>query len=75
MDNQHQKIAGYRDFNQDTVDKINAIKAAGAEIGKLIEELEKDPSVDIIHLQDGKKFIQTGFMLTIRSVAKPTTFV
>lgn len=75
MDNQHKKIAGYRDFDQTTLDKINALKAKGAEIGQMIEELEKDPNVDIVHLAEGKKQIQTGFMWTIRSVAKPTTFV
>lgn len=40
MDNQHQKITGYRDLSQDEIDLMNEIKSKGAEVGALIQRLE-----------------------------------
>ena len=39
MENQHRKISGYRELSQTEIDLINRIKAAGAEILGLQEEL------------------------------------
>jgi hypothetical protein len=36
MDNQHQKIKGYRDLSQTEIDLMNAIKAKGAELEALV---------------------------------------
>lgn len=46
MENQHRKIAGYRELNQDEVDLMNRIKAKGAELLELQAEL-----VDMLRLQ------------------------
>lgn len=39
MDNQHRKIAGYRELSQEEVDLMNRIKAAGAKLLQLQAEL------------------------------------
>lgn len=39
MDNQHRKIAGYRELSQAEIDLMNRIKAKGAELLKLQAEL------------------------------------
>ena len=41
MDNQHKKIKGYRDLSQEEIDMMNEIKIKGAELGSVIEQLEK----------------------------------
>ena len=40
MDNQHRKIAGYRDLSQHEIDLMNAIKAKGEEMGALLNQLD-----------------------------------
>lgn len=39
MENQHQKIKGYRELSQEETDLINEIKSIGAELGSLVERL------------------------------------
>lgn len=39
MENQHRKIAGYRDLSQEEIDLMNRIKAAGAQLLQLQAEL------------------------------------
>lgn len=39
MENQHQKIKGYRDLNQAEIDLMNRIKDKGTEFGNLVAEL------------------------------------
>lgn len=39
MDNQHQKIKGYRDLSQEEIDLMNEIKAKGAELGVLVDRV------------------------------------
>lgn len=39
MDNQHRKVSGYRELNQDEIDLMNRIKAKGAELLQLQGEL------------------------------------
>ena len=50
MENQHRKIAGYRELNQDEVDLMNRIKAKGAELLELQAEL-----VDLLTLHQIEK--------------------
>lgn len=40
MDNQHQKITGYRELNQGEIDLMNAIKALGAEATTLLRRVD-----------------------------------
>jgi hypothetical protein len=48
MDNQHQKISGYRDFGQETIDKINEIKGLGnGQLKPLIDRLIADHGAEL----------------------------
>jgi hypothetical protein len=74
MDNQHQKISGYRDLSQEEIDLMNDAKMKGEDVGKLIDVLNEMPTVDKRWLAIAKTDLQKGFMALVRSVAKPTTF-
>lgn len=41
MENQHRKIAGYRELSQEEIDLMNRIKAKGAELLELQYELDQ----------------------------------
>lgn len=80
MENQHRKIKGYRELNQDEIDLMNEIKQKGNELGKLCEKLEAYHSetgchaVDVRWLHIGKTDLQKGIMALVRSVAMPDSF-
>jgi hypothetical protein len=74
MDNQHRKIAGYRELDQVEIDLMNEIKAKGAELGALIERLRATPNLDQRWVSIGATDFQTGLMALTRAVAKPTFF-
>lgn len=40
MDNQHRKIDGYRELDQDTIDLINKVKLHGLVLQELISEVQ-----------------------------------
>lgn len=77
MDNQHKKIAGYRELNQQEIDLMNEVKEKAEELRVLVEKLE-NPITDINPDQRwvaiGKTDLQTGCMALVRSIAKQTTF-
>lgn len=75
VDNQQQKITGYRDLSPAELDDINDGKNLSISVGKFIERLEKEPDVDKRWLAIAKTDLQKGFMSLIRSIAKPTTFI
>ena len=58
MENQHQKIKGYRDLSQEEIDLMNEIKAATPERFAAMAKTD----------------FQTGLMYLVRSVAQPTSF-
>lgn len=74
MDNQHQKIKGYRDLSQTEVDLMNRIKEKGAELGELVAELQSTDGLDQRAVAIGKTELQTGVMWLVRSVAQPESF-
>ena len=41
MENQHQKIKGYRDLSQEEIDLMNEIKAIGPQVQAVIEKAQK----------------------------------
>jgi hypothetical protein len=41
MENQHQKIQGYRDLSQEEIDLMNEIKAIGPQVQVVIEKVQK----------------------------------
>ena len=74
MDNQHKKIKGYRDLSQEEIDKMNAIKDWGNDIGEFIDALEDNFDVDQRWLAIAKTDLQKGFMSLVRSIAQPESF-
>lgn len=74
MDNQHKKIAGYRDLNEEEIALMNEVKAKGAELGTLVEKLRSSQSTDQRWVSIGATDLQTGLMALTRSIAQQTTF-
>lgn len=80
MENQHRKIKGYRELNQDEIDLMNEIKAKGEELKSLHSQLEAmhaatgGHAIDPRWLAEGKTDLQKGIMCWVRSVAQPETF-
>lgn len=74
MDNQHRKIKGYRELNEEEIQMMNDAKALAEQVGKLVEQLECHPDTDKRWVAESKTNLQTGFMQLIRGVAKPSTF-
>ena len=73
MDNQHRKVSGYRELNQDEIDLMNRIKAANAlENPSDHAEYERFCSAEPLRWASiGKTDIQTGLMALVRAVAQP----
>lgn len=85
MENQHRKIAGYRELDQGEIDLMNEIKAKGAELGELVKKLESNQTrITAEHgtgdaepfrwIAIGKTHLQQGLMALTRAVAKPESF-
>lgn len=74
MENQHQKITGYRDLSQEEIDAMNECKALAEQCGALVAKLQASAHKDQRWLSIGKTHLQEGFMALIRSIAQPTTF-
>lgn len=88
MDNQHRKIKGYRELNQDEIDLMNEIKQKGVELGELHAKVMKaldardegglseiNVNGDVFRWASiGKTNLQTGLMALTRAVAAPEFF-
>lgn len=74
MENQHQKIKGYRDLTQEEIDLMNEVKEKGAEIGAIIEKLDNIPEIDKNWLVTGKLGVQQGLMAITRAITRPDFF-
>lgn len=74
MENQHQKIKGYRDLSQAEIDAMNEAKALAEQVGVFIEGLKSKPGLDQRWVSIGATDLQRGFMAVIRGIAQPTTF-
>lgn len=74
MDNQHRKIKGYRELNQEEIDAMNEVKAAGIKLGELVEKLENNKDLDQRWIESGKTDLQKGLMALTRSIARPEFF-
>ena len=74
MDNQHRKIKGYRELNQEEIDAMNGVKAMGVKLGELVEKLENNKDLDQRWIESGKTDLQKGLMALTRSIARPEFF-
>lgn len=73
VDNQHEKIKGYRNLTEEEIALMNECKEMAINCGKLCDKLGKTP-VDQRWLAIARTELQKSFMFLIRSVAKPETF-
>lgn len=73
VDNQHKKIAGYRDLTEDEIDVINAIKSAEVQLGDMWRELgdQDTVTVDKRWMAIAKTHFEEGFSALVRAVAQP----
>jgi hypothetical protein len=71
VDNQHQKISGYRDLPQAEIDAINEIKSYEQTVGELWRKVGELPDVDRRDLALAKTYLEDGFMRFVRAVAQP----
>lgn len=82
MDNQHQKITGYRELDQGEIDLMNEIKAVGPQLKELYdktaaliaERTKKYGTGDAENyrwLNIGRTQYQQGLMAMTRAVASP----
>lgn len=74
MENQHQKITGYRSLSQEEIDLMNEIKALGNSYGALLDRLAAVEGLDKRAVALAKTKGQESFMWATRAVAQPTTF-
>jgi hypothetical protein len=74
MENQREKITGYRDLTQQQIDLMNEGKALGEQCREYTEKVKAAPDIDARWLSIGVTDLQKGFMAVIRSIARPTTF-
>ena len=75
MENQHRKIAGYRELNEAEIAAMNEVKPKGVELGELVKKLRDNDEFDQRWLSIGATDLQTGLMALTRAIAKPTFFV
>lgn len=72
VDNQHQKISGYRDLSQAEIDAMNAAKAMEAQVGVMWRAIGNQvEDVDRRWLAVAKTHFQEGFSALVRAVARP----
>lgn len=80
VDNQHQKIKGYRDLTEEEISLMNETKELAQKVGELVDKLKASDAVpteqgiDLRWVSIGATQLQQGFMALIRSIAQPTTF-
>lgn len=74
MQNQHQHIIGYRELTQAEIDAMNVIKAEGANLSTLVDQIRNTPDTDKRWVAIAATHFQEGLMALTRAVAKPTSF-
>lgn len=74
MDNQHQKITGYRDLKQEEIDAMNKCTRSAVNVGILCDEIAQMGGIDQRWVAIAKTDLQKGFMALIRAIARPETF-
>jgi hypothetical protein len=71
VDNQHKKIAGYRDLSQCEIDAMNDCKAIEAKFNGMIDRLKEVPGVDQRNVSLAQTYGENAFMRAVRSIAQP----
>jgi hypothetical protein len=72
LDNQHRKIAGYRELNREEIKYVNELKKTERLLLGRLEEMQIDcPEYDGRWLAIGITHLQQGFMAAYRSITRP----
>ncbi len=71
MDNQHQKIKGYRDLSQDEINLMNDCKSLESSTASLVALIKAEDGVDQRQLAIAKTEFEHAFMRLVRSIARP----
>ena len=71
MDNQHQKISGYRDLTQAEINSMNAVKYLEKMFNGLIDHLKAQPDTDQRQVALASTHGEDAFMHAVRAIAKP----
>lgn len=72
MDNQHRKIAGYRELNEMEIGLMNELKHLENQVGNIFESIRvMGDSADQRALAIARTKLQTGFMWAVRAIARP----
>ena len=74
MENQHQKIKGYRDLTQEEIDLMNEVKELGSQLETMVNNMQANKELDQRWVEAGKMQLQQGIMALVRSIAKPESF-
>ena len=88
MENQHRKISGYRELDQEEIDLMNEIKEKGKEIGEVIakvrmtrhaieandHEMKELDAERLRWAEEAEITLKTGIMQLVRAVALPCGF-
>jgi hypothetical protein len=74
VDNQHQKIKGYRNLSEAEIAMMNEAKGLASQVGDLCDKLGAMEGLDQRWVSIGRTGLQQGFMALIRGIAQPTTF-
>ncbi len=72
VENQHQKITGYRDLTQDEIDLMNEIKQMEENAANLLIDVGLT-DCDQVALLSAQRKLTEGFMWLVRSVAQPNS--
>jgi hypothetical protein len=75
MENQHKKIKGYRELNQQEINDMNDIKAEGERLKNVIGAMRsRGDTLDQRWISIAETHLQQGIMAAVRAVAKPEGF-
>lgn len=73
VENQHEKISGYRDLTDEEISYMNDVKKAEEDLGNLYKDLIDDvPDVNKRWASIAKTHFEEGFSALVRSIARPT---
>lgn len=71
MENQHQKISGYRDLSQAEIDAMNEVKGLEAHFNAMIDRLKQVEGIDQRNVSIAQTEGETAFMRAVRAIAQP----
>lgn len=71
MENQHEKISGYRDLSQAEIDEMNNLKALEKTVLGKLDGVSVLPDIDKRWLAIARTDLEKGFMAAVRSIARP----